>query len=123
MSCNKRILIVDDEKMNIMALAHFLKPQYDIIVAIDGASAIEAAKKHIPDLILLDIIMPDISGFDVIVKLKESESTKNIPVIFITGLTDAKNEEKGLSLGAVDFIAKPFDKSIVNAKINTYLQT
>jgi len=115
----KRILIVDDEKMNIMTLAHFLQPQYEIIIAIDGTSAIEAAVKHSPDLILLDIILPDISGFDVIVKLKDCESTKNIPVIFVTGLKKPEDEEKGLSLGAVDFILKPFDKSIVKEKIDS----
>ena len=122
MGSNKKILIVDDEKMNIMALAFFLKSQYDIIVAKDGASALEAADKHAPDLILLDVIMPDMSGFDVIVKLKETGATKNIPVIFVSGLDSAGDEEKGLSLGAVDFIAKPFDRSIVETKIKAYLK-
>jgi len=117
-----KILIVDDEKMNIMALAHFLQPQYDVIVAIDGASAIDAAIKHVPDLILLDILMPDMNGFDVLVKLKDSEATMNIPVIFITGLSNAVDEEKGLSLGAVDYIIKPFNKSVVKARITTHLK-
>jgi len=122
MSGNKKILIVDDEKMNIIALAHFLKPQYEIIVAVDGASALEAAEKHLPDLILLDIIMPDINGFDVLIKLKDSAATMNIPVIFISGLSNASDEEKGLSLGAVDYIIKPFNKSVVKARINTHLK-
>ena len=121
MGSNKKILIVDDEKMNIMALAFFLKSQYDIIVAKDGASALEAADKHAPDLILLDVIMPDMNGFDVLVKLKEAPATKNIPVIFITGLSEAGDEEKGLSLGAVDFIPKPFDRAVVEEKIKTHL--
>ena len=119
MSSNKKILIVDDEKMNIMTLAFFLKQQYEIIVATDGVTALEAAEKHMPDIILLDIIMPDMDGFDVLVKLKNSDTTKNIPVIFITGLSDAGDEEKGLSLGAAGFIAKPFDKSVVKEKIDS----
>ena len=121
-SDDKKILIVDDEKMNIIALAHFLKPQYEIIVAVDGASALEAAEKHLPDLILLDIIMPDIYGFDVLVKLKNSAATMNIPVIFLTGLSNAGDEEKGLSLGAVDYITKPFNQSVVKARIKTQLK-
>jgi diguanylate cyclase (GGDEF)-like protein len=121
-SNDKKILIVDDEKMNIIALAYFLKPQYEVIVAVDGASALEAAEKHIPDLILLDIIMPDMNGFDVLVKLKNSAATMNIPVIFLTGLSDAGDEEKGLSLGAVDYITKPFNQSVVYARIKTHLK-
>ncbi|MCL2761945.1 MAG: diguanylate cyclase [Treponema sp.] len=122
MSNSKKILIVDDEKMNIMALVHFLRSQYEIIIAVDGISALEAAEKHAPDIILLDVIMPDMSGFDVLVKLKDSSVTMNIPVIFITGLNDVESEEKGLVLGAVDYIAKPFHKSIVKARIQTHLK-
>jgi len=118
----KKILVVDDEKINIIALGHFLKPKYEIKVAVDGVSALEAAAKHLPDIILLDIIMPDMSGFDVIVKLKRSKATMNIPVIFITGLNSVENEEKGLALGAVDYIHKPFNKLIVKAKIKTHLK-
>jgi putative two-component system response regulator len=122
MENNKKILIIDDEKMNIIALAHFLKPQYEILIAGDGPSGLEAAEKHMPDIILLDIIMPGMSGFDVIVKLKESENTKNIPVIFITGLSDSDDEEKGIALGAVDYITKPFGKSIVKRRVETQLK-
>ncbi|MCL2441359.1 MAG: diguanylate cyclase [Treponema sp.] len=122
MTSEKKILVVDDEKINIMALAQFLKPRYDIIVATDGAAALETAEKHIPDLILLDIIMPDMSGFDVLLKLKDTAATMNIPVIFITGLSDAEDEEKGLSLGAVDYIKKPFNQTIVKARIQTHLK-
>ncbi|MCL2721131.1 MAG: response regulator [Treponema sp.] len=116
---NNKILIIDDEKMNIMALAQFLKPEFEIIIAADGQSGIEAAEKHIPDLILLDIIMPDISGFEVISKLKDSKLTSKIPVIFVTGLTSSDNEEKGLSLGAADYITKPFNKFIVKKRVET----
>jgi diguanylate cyclase (GGDEF)-like protein len=122
MSKDKRILIVDDEKTNIIALAQFLKTQYDVIVATDGASALEAAGKHKPDLILLDIVMPDMNGFDVLTALKGSPDTINIPVIFITGLVNADDEERGLTLGAVDYITKPFHKSVVKARIRTHLR-
>jgi len=116
---NKRILIIDDEKMNILFLANILKPEYEIIVAKNGDSGIAAAEKHIPDLILLDVIMPEMSGFEVLAKLKESDVTKNIPVIFITGLAGiAEDKEKNQSLGVVDFISKPFDKSSVKEKID-----
>jgi len=121
MSVNQKILIVDDEKMNIMALAQFLKPGYDIIVATDGATALEAASKHIPDIILLDILMPDMSGYEVLIQLKNSTDTMNIPVIFITGLNNVSDEEKGLSLGAVDYITKPFNQTIVKARIKAQL--
>jgi len=121
-SDERKILVVDDEKMNIIALAQFLKPQYEIIVAVDGASALEAAEKHLPDIILLDIVMPDMSGFDVLIKLKNSTATMNIPVIFLTGLSNAGDEEKGLSLGAVDYITKPFNQSVVKARIKTQLK-
>ncbi|MCL2214318.1 MAG: response regulator [Treponema sp.] len=122
MNCHKRILIIDDEKMNIMALAHYLKPQYEIIVATEGNSGIEAAVKHIPDLILLDIIMPGLNGFDVITKLKERNETGKIPVIFITGLNNIEDEEKGLLQGAADYIVKPFNKTIIKKKIETQLK-
>ncbi|MCL2181839.1 MAG: response regulator, partial [Treponema sp.] len=119
---NKKILIIDDEKINIMALAHFLKPQYDIIVSTNGVSGLEAALKHTPNIILLDIIMPDMNGFEVLAKLKDSSITMNIPVIFLTGLNEVSDEEKGLSLGAVDYIKKPFNKTIVKERIKTHIK-
>lgn len=117
-----KILIVDDERANILSLAQILKPTYDVIVAIDGKSALEAAEKHTPDLILLDVIMPDMDGFEVLVTLKSSDLTRSIPVIFITGLASTEDEEKGFFLGAVDYITKPFKGSIVKARVKTHLQ-
>jgi len=122
MNSLKKILIIDDEKMNIIALAHYLKPLYEIIVAADGSSGIEAAVKHIPDLILLDIIMPDISGYAVLEKLREKKETGKIPVIFITGLNSIEEEEKGLLQGAVDYLVKPFNKTIVRKRVETQLK-
>ena len=118
----KKILLVDDDKFNVITLAHYLKPEYEIIVALDGAAAIEMAKEQKPDLILLDIIMPEMNGFNVLAKLKKSKTTMDIPIIFITRLDTEQFMIKGLSLGAVGYISKPFDKSEVKAKIEEHLR-
>jgi len=118
----KKILVIDDEKMNIIALAHFLKPEYDIIVSTESPTALETAEKHLPDIILLDIIMPEIDGFEVISMLKKSETVKDIPVIFITGLSNEADAEKGIELGAADYITKPFKKAVVKARIDTQIK-
>jgi len=110
-------LIVDDENSNIMALTHILSPLYTVYAAKTGQKALEAAERYLPDVILLDIVMPDIDGYAVISVLKNSEKLKNIPVIFITGLSNADDEEKGLSLGATDYIGKPFSPAIVKLRV------
>jgi len=119
---SKKILIVDDEQLNITALTHFLRQDYKLIAATDGASAIIEAEKHTPDLILLDIIMPDMNGYEVLSKLKNSVATMHIPIIFLTGLNNVEDEEKGLSLGAVDYITKPFNEVIVKARIKLHIK-
>ncbi|MCL2707640.1 MAG: diguanylate cyclase [Defluviitaleaceae bacterium] len=116
------ILITDDEKMNVEILGGILSPSYNLLISRNGKRALDLAQEHKPDLILLDVLMPDMTGFDVITKLKESEITSRIPVIFITGLTSSEDEEKGFMLGAVDYIAKPFNKSIVNARVKTHIK-
>jgi diguanylate cyclase (GGDEF)-like protein len=115
------VLIVDDEKMNLDILAQVLSPMYNILIAKNGKRALELAEEHTPDLILLDVLMPDMSGFDVIEKMKACDVTTNIPIIFITGLADSEDEEKGFLLGAVDYITKPFNKIIVKARVNTHI--
>jgi len=125
MSENKKeytILITDDEKFNLEILGSILSPMYNILIARNGVRTLEIAKQNAPDLILLDVIMTDMNGFEVISKLKESEHTLNIPVIFITGLTDPADEERGFFLGAVDYITKPFNKSIVKARVDTHIK-
>jgi len=117
----KRVLIIDDEKMNIMALAQFLNMQYEVLVSTSGEEGLKVAGEQSPDIILLDVIMPGLTGFDVIEKLKMKESTKHIPVIFITGLANESNIEKGLRLGAVEYISKPFEKAIVVKRVETHL--
>jgi diguanylate cyclase (GGDEF)-like protein len=119
---NFKILVVDDEKHNIEVLNEILSPMYEILISKDGLNGIKMAKEFVPDLILLDIIMPDMSGFEVIQTLKGSDVTRRIPVIFITGLDSYKDEEKGLLLGAADYITKPFRVPIVKARVKTQLQ-
>ena len=116
------VLIVDDEKANIMALTHILSQDYTIYAAKNGQDAIIAAEKYLPDVILLDIIMPDMDGYAVITALKNSEKTFNIPVVFITELGNPNYEEKGLSLGASDYIAKPFSPAIVKLRIRNQIK-
>ena len=116
------ILIVDDEKSNIVALTRILGSEYTIHAARNGADALEVVSEHLPDIILLDIMMPDMDGFTVIDILKKSERTRAIPVIFITGLDDPQNEEKGLSAGAADYISKPFRAMTVQLRIRNQIQ-
>lgn len=117
-----KVLIVDDERSNILALNHILKPEYATFAAINGEAALEIAKNTSPDLILLDVIMPDISGFEVLTKLKHDDLTRKIPVIFITSLDSIEDEEKGFAFGAVDYITKPFHSAIVRARVKMQLQ-
>ena len=116
------ILIVDDDVFNITVLANILKDDYEIHVEKDGAAAVETAKKLSPDLIILDVIMPKMDGFEVLAKLREIQETSEIPVIFVTGLNNVKDEEKGLALGARDYIHKPFSPAIVNLRVKNQLQ-
>lgn len=116
------ILVVDDDRSNLDVLTHILKSQYTVQVAKSGISALKRARELQPDLILLDIVMPDMNGFEVLAELKGSDETRHIPVIFITGLTQSEDEEKGFLLGAVDYIVKPFKTAIVKARVRTHLR-
>ena len=116
------LLIVDDEKSNILALTSILSPEYTIYAAKNGRDAIEAANEYMPDVILLDILMPGMDGFAVIAALKESDRSRHIPVIFITGLDNPSDEEKGLSLGAADYISKPFSPAIVKLRVHSQIE-
>lgn len=116
------VLIVDDEKSSIRVLHHILQPEYTVFTAKNGQTAIEMTKEYMPDLILLDIIMPDMTGYEVLVELKNSDITRKIPVIFITGLSSVEEEEKGFLMGAVDYIIKPFNNTIVKVRVRQHLQ-
>ena len=116
------ILIVDDEISNIIALSDMLEEDYDVSALRDSLDVVETVKSDMPDIILLDIVMPGMDGFDVIKALKKSKMTKDIPVIFITGLDDIETEEKGLIYGAADYITKPFHAPIVQLRVRNQIK-
>jgi len=108
------ILIVDDAPANLKILAGMLREEYRIVIAKSGEEALNLIKKgDVPDIILLDVMMPGIDGYEVCTILKENSNTKSIPVIFITAKSEQEEMRKGLSLGAVAYITKPFDVETV----------
>lgn len=118
-----RILIVDDEPSNIQVLIAILQREYTLTVANSGAKALSMAIKHPqPNLILLDIMMPDITGYEVCQRLKENPETQSIPIVFVTALSEIGNEAKGFELGAVDYITKPISPAIVRARVKSHLR-
>lgn len=117
-----RILIVDDTPANLDILSELLSPEYKVNVAINGEDALRIAlSNEPPDLMLLDVMMPEIDGYQVCSAMKANERTRPIPIIFVTAMNAMENEEKGLELGAVDYITKPFSPSIVLARVKTHL--
>lgn len=116
------ILIVDDTEMNIDILVETLGDVYNISVAMDGESALQIIEENPPDLILLDIVMPRMNGYHVCEKLKTRDITRDIPIIFLTSLKEEQDEEKGLRLGAVDYITKPFRPALVKARVRNHLE-
>ncbi len=118
----KTVLIIDDSPINIEHLAQVLKTEYNIKVANSGASGLEAARNQRPDLILLDIVMPELDGYEVCRRLKADDATRKIPIIFITTKNEMEDETRGLELGAVDYITKPFRTPIVRARVRTHIQ-
>lgn len=121
MDMQKTILIVDDTDTNIHVLMELLGDKYDILASLNGYDALEIINEEHIDLILLDIMMPSIDGFEVCKKLKENPKTKDIPIIFITAKTDEDSIEKAYEVGGVDYIAKPFKAREVLSRINTHL--
>jgi len=115
------LLIVDDESSNLKVLSYILGKEYTIYTATNGVSAIEKAKEYKPDLILLDIVMPDMDGYQTLTSLKKCDDLKKIPVVFITGLDSDEDEEKGLSLEAADYITKPFKAQIVKLRVRNQI--
>jgi DNA-binding response OmpR family regulator len=119
----QKILIVDDTPANVKSLLNALKnPDYKLFVATNGTNALEMIASNPPDLILLDIVMPIMDGYEVCKKLKADKATKNIPVIFITARDDNEDEELGFEMGAVDYITKPINLSTVQARVKTHLK-
>lgn len=116
------ILVVDDMTTTLLLLHDLLKDTYEVKIAKNGTKALEILESpNEIDLVLLDIEMPDINGYDVCKRIKNNETIKNIPIIFVTGKTSQEDEEYGLNLGAIDYITKPFNKAIVKLRLKNYL--
>jgi putative two-component system response regulator len=116
-----RVLVVEDTAINIDVLLDALSGQCEMMVAVDGMSALRLVEQTVPDLILLDIMMPDIDGFEVCRRLKARAATRDVPILFLTSMNDEASERLGLELGAVDFIAKPFNPALVQARVRNHL--
>ncbi len=120
---SETILVVDDNKVNLKLLSAILRREgYRVLEAQDGRKALETARKHKPDLVLLDVVMPHLDGYRVCRKLKEDPETENIPVIFLSARAEAEDKIKGLEIGAADYVTKPFDKGEVLARVRSQLR-
>ena len=115
------VLVVDDAETNIDILVEALDSEYKVCVAMNGKNALEAVDTVAPDLILLDIMMPDIDGYEVCRRLKSESKTSDIPIVFITAMSEIENKAKGFDLGAIDYITKPFEVVEVKARVKTHL--
>ncbi|MBF0422604.1 MAG: response regulator [Magnetococcales bacterium] len=118
---NRKILVVDDEPNNLQVLRQILRDHYQLLFAPSGARALEAAVQHMPDLVLLDIMMPDMNGYEVCQRLKANPITELIPVIFVTAMSEVEDEAQGFDVGAVDYIQKPVSGPIVLRRVATHL--
>ncbi len=122
MEKNKKILIIDDSAVNNVLLENVLEDQnYEVIIAFNGNDAFKAIDKNIPDLILLDIMMPDMDGYKILEELKLKENTKQIPVIMVSAKSDSLDIDKAMELGAVDYIIKPINIKTILEKIQGYI--
>lgn len=115
------VLVVDDLPQNLDVMKGILLPEYDVRLTTKPKSVMNIAKAVKPDIILLDIMMPEVNGYQVCQQLKADPETQGIPVIFVSAMTDVKDEQKGFDLGAVDYITKPVVEAIVKARVNTHL--
>jgi diguanylate cyclase (GGDEF)-like protein len=122
MTSLQKVLVADDDATNRAVLAELLKPEYTVLLAKDGTQALDRAARHLPDLILLDVMMPDLDGFEVLRRLRGDPHTAGIAVIFVSGLGRPEDEAQGLKLGAADYIAKPFNATVVMARVALHLQ-
>ena len=116
------VLVVDDQTTVIRVMERMLSDEYVVLAATSGMLALEIAQNKLPDLILLDMVMPEMSGIDVCKQLRSNPLTKNIPVIFVTSMDDRHNEETGFRAGAVDYISKPPSPGIVLSRVKVHLE-
>jgi diguanylate cyclase (GGDEF)-like protein len=117
-----RIVIVDDETRNIELLANIFEDEYEVLFATNGEKALEIVRRFRPDVVLLDVMMPDIDGFEICSLLKSERFTADIPIIFITGLGDTEAETRGLELGASDYVTKPISPAIVKLRVDNQIE-
>lgn len=122
MTDRNTIMVVDDNPANVELMYEMLSANYEVIFASSGKEALELATSVLPDLILLDVRMPDMDGYEVCRCLKADPVTMHIPIIFVTALSDSANEEAGLRLGAIDYITKPYSLPILQARIANHLE-
>ncbi len=115
------VLVVDDEPANLRVLNQLLNDTYKLVFAKSGQEALRLVEKELPNIILLDVMMPEMTGYEVCEQLKKNTKFKSIPIIFITALSDPTDEAKGLNLGAVDYISKPISPAVVKARVKTHL--
>lgn len=116
-----RILVVDDEPLNIQIMTAALKDEYEVLTALNGFNAVSQLKEHKPDIILLDVMMPDLSGFDVCSIIKSDPAFADIPVIFLTALDTDDEELHGLELGGIDYLTKPVNFALVKQRVRNHL--
>lgn len=117
-----RVLIADDEETNLSIMKEILKPEYELLIAKNGRQVLNRIQPdNLPDLILLDILMPDLDGYATCRELKKNELTKNIPVIFVTAISEVMDAAKGFETGAIDYITKPFNPPTILARIQTHI--
>jgi len=117
-----RVLIVDDVRSNVQLLAEALKGEYRISVALDGESALKAVAASEPDIVLLDIVMPGLDGYEVLKRLRAEPATRDLPVMFLSSLEDVANKARGFELGANDYLTKPFEVLEVKARVRSLLK-
>ncbi len=116
-----RILAVDDEYINTQVIKSLLREEYDVLTALNGEEAIDMVKRYIPDLILLDVMMPDISGFEVCKIIKADELYADIPIIFLTALDTHDGQLEGLELGAIDYLTKPIKLPLLKLRVRNHM--
>ncbi|HJZ71209.1 MAG TPA: fused response regulator/phosphatase [Vicinamibacterales bacterium] len=119
---DSRILIVDDVKDNVDVLINALRNDYKLSVALDGATALRSVEKSPPDLVLLDIMMPDLDGYEVCRQLRAREATREVPVMFLSALEDARDKARGFEVGGNDYLTKPFEELEIKARVRSLLR-
>src|SRR5262245_55802545 len=120
--CESRILIVDDVRTNVEVLVEALRNDYKLNVALNGESALRSVEKNPPDLVLLDIMMPGLDGYEVCRRLRASAATREIPVMFLSALEEVKDKAHGFELGGNDYLVKPFEVLEVKARVRSLLK-